>query len=334
MILNGTIELYVYLFGALLKAEMTQKQDVLFRYIARLMLAVPNATLETLLDVIENGEEYQPVIDTLDFTAQEFFRTQFFSKEYGDTKKQLARRPWGVISNTALSNMFNSPENKINLFEELQRGVVVLINTNKDFLQSDNSQVFGRFWTAMLAQAALRRAALHPNERVDTHVYIDEAHEYCADDPKIEEILNQARKYRIGITLAHQTRAQLSRTVLATVSSSTSIKMVGGVSAEDAAKSASDLRTDPKTVLAAKKYSGGTEFVTFVRNHTSAALTQNVGFGMLERMDEMSYSAQTDLRDRVRNRYCRSEHEPFQQTANKKHSLDGDGFELGDHEGV
>ena len=124
MIFNGTIELYVYLFGALLRAEMTQKQDVLFRYIARLMLAIPNATLETLRDVIENGESYQPVIDTLGYTAQEFFRTQFFAGEYEDTKKQLSRRLWGVISNTALANMFNSPVNKINLFDELQRGVV------------------------------------------------------------------------------------------------------------------------------------------------------------------------------------------------------------------
>jgi len=334
MIFNGTIELYVYLFGALLKAEMTQKQDVLFRYIARLMLAIPNATLEILRDVIENGEDYQPVIDTLDFTAQEFFRTQFFSKEYDDTKAQLARRLWGVISNTALANMFNSPVNKINLFEELQRGVVVLIDTSKDFLQTDNSQIFGRFWIAMLAQAALRRSALYPRERVDTHVYIDEAHEYCADDPKIEEILNQARKYRIGITLAHQNRAQLSQSVRATVASSTSIKMVGGVSAEDASKVASDLRTDAETVMAAKKHSGGAEFVTFVRNHTDAALTLNVGFGTLERMDEMDYSEQEELRGRVRDRYCRSEHEDFQQTVKKKKNLNEGGFELGDHEDI
>ncbi len=334
MIFNGTIELYVYLFGALLRAEMTQKQDVLFRYIARLMLAIPNATLETLRDVIENGETYQPVIDTLDYTAQEFFRTQFFTSEYEDTKKQLSRRLWGVISNTALANMFSSPVNRINLFDELQRGVVVLIDTSKDFLQADNSQIFGRFWIAMLAQAALRRSVLQPRERVDTHVYIDEAHEYCADDPKIEEILNQARKYRIAMTLAHQNRAQLSQSVRATIASSTSIKMVGGVSAEDATKLANDLRTDTDTILAAKKYSGGAEFVTFVRNNMDTALTLNVGFGTLERMDELDYSKQEELRDRVRDRYCRSDQDGFQQKPKKKHTPDGGDFRLGEHEGV
>ena len=43
-----------------------------------------------------------------------------------------------MISNTALANMFNSPVNRINLFDELQRGVVVLIDTSKDFLQADS----------------------------------------------------------------------------------------------------------------------------------------------------------------------------------------------------
>ena len=285
MVYNGTIELYVYLFGALLEAELTQKQDVLFRYIARLMLAIPEATLETLRDVIENGEAYQPYIDKLDYSATEFFRTQYFSKEFDETKKQLLRRLWGVLSNSALANMFNAPINKIDLFEEMQRGSVILINTAKDYLKTDGSRIFGRFWVAMLAQAALRRAALSPYQRVDTHVYIDEAHEVI--DDKVEEILNQARKYRIGLTLAHQNRKQLSPGARATLASSTSIKMVGGVSEEDARSYAGELRSDAETIMRVKKRKGGSEFVTYVRNHMDQGMVLNVGFGTLERMDEM-----------------------------------------------
>ncbi len=334
MVYNGTIELYVYLFGALLDAELTQKQDVLFRYIARLMLAIPEATLETLRDVIENGEAYQPYIDKLDYSATEFFRTQYFSKEFDETKKQLLRRLWGVLSNSALANMFNSPVNKIDLFEELQRGSVILINTAKDYLKTDGSRIFGRFWVAMLAQAALRRAALSPYERVDTHVYIDEAHEVI--DDKVEEILNQARKYRISLTLAHQNRKQLSPGARATLASSTAIKMVGGVSEEDARGYAGELRTDAATIMAAKKRKGGAEFVTYVRNHVDQAITLNVGFGTLERMDEMGWSGLDDLRDRVRERYCRSRHDmpgPQPTSASSADAAAGE-FELGDHEDI
>ena len=40
-ILNGVIELYEYFFGSLLGAELTQKQSVIFRYLARLMITIP-----------------------------------------------------------------------------------------------------------------------------------------------------------------------------------------------------------------------------------------------------------------------------------------------------
>jgi len=273
-------------------------------------------------------------IDQLDYSAKEFYRTQYFSKEFEDTKKQLLRRLWGVLSNTTLANMFNSPVNKIDLFEEMQRGSVILINTAKDYLKTDGSRIFGRFWVAMLAQAALRRAALSPRERVDTHVYIDEAHEVI--DDKVEEILNQARKYRIGLTLAHQNRQQLSPAARATLASSTAIKMVGGVSEDDARGYAGELRSDAATILAAKKYKGGTEFVTYVRNHMNEALTLNVGFGALERMDEMDRSQFEDLKDRVRERYCRARcnDSPKQAQTPSQSENSSEMFELGDYEDI
>lgn len=301
IILNGTIELYIYLFGALLGAELTQKQEVLFRFVARLMLIIPNATLDTLRDVLENGERYTSHIDQLDYASREFFSTQFFDKEFDDTKKQILRRLWGVLSNATLSAMFNSPVNKVDLGAELQRGTVVLINTAKDYLKTDGSRLFGRFWIAMIAQAALRRAAIPAKARIDTHVYIDEAHEYI--DDKVEEILNQARKYRVGLTLAHQNRAQLSVQQRATIASSTAIKLVGGASEQDASGYAGDLRSDAATIMGTKKRSGGSEFVTFVRNHMQYGATVNTPFGVLERQPTQSSDDFNRLRDQIRARY-------------------------------
>src|SRR5713226_3075423 len=49
-LLNGAIALYEYIFGALLGAELTNRQGVIFRYLSRLMMTVPNATIDTLVD--------------------------------------------------------------------------------------------------------------------------------------------------------------------------------------------------------------------------------------------------------------------------------------------
>ena len=55
-ILAGIVELYDYIFGSLLGAELTQKQSVVFRYIARLMLEIPDANIQTLRQLMEEKQ--------------------------------------------------------------------------------------------------------------------------------------------------------------------------------------------------------------------------------------------------------------------------------------
>ena len=44
-LINDILELYDFVLGSLLDAGMTQKQSVIFRYITRLLLHIPNATI-------------------------------------------------------------------------------------------------------------------------------------------------------------------------------------------------------------------------------------------------------------------------------------------------
>ena len=50
-LINGILELYDFVLGSLLDAGMTQKQSVIFRYITRLLLHIPNATIHTFREL-------------------------------------------------------------------------------------------------------------------------------------------------------------------------------------------------------------------------------------------------------------------------------------------
>ncbi|MGH9807381.1 MAG: helicase HerA domain-containing protein, partial [Terriglobia bacterium] len=93
-VLNGVIELYELFFGAFLGAELTQKQGVIFKYLARLMLAVPDATIHTLMRIMEDGKPFKQYMDQLDGSARYFFLTEFFHPSFAATKKQVLRRLW------------------------------------------------------------------------------------------------------------------------------------------------------------------------------------------------------------------------------------------------
>lgn len=301
MILNATVETYEYFFGALLGAELTQRQGVIFRYLARLMMEIPDATIHTLLELMMNGEKYRPYMEKLTGTARTFFATQFFDRQFTENKKQITARLWGVLSNTTLERMFSHPKNKVDLFRLTQEGKIILVNTAKDFLGHEGSSIFGRFIVSLIAQAAIQRAILPAYERTPTFAYIDEAEDYFDDN--IDRLVNQARKYKIGLIFSHQNLDQLSTALRASVLSSTSIKFAGGLSSKDANTLDTEFRTDAQFLLGQKKRGKYTEFACYVKNFTSKALSVSIPLGHVENMPTLDNGAYEELLEKNREMY-------------------------------
>ncbi|HEV7227744.1 type IV secretory system conjugative DNA transfer family protein [Brevundimonas sp.] len=301
-VLNGVIELYEVFFGAMLGAELTQKQGVIFRYLARLMLTIPGATIHTLMRLMEDGRPFKPHMEKLEGSARYFFESEFFHPSFAATRKQILKRLWGVLSTPAFERMFAQTENKLDLFEAMNEGKIILVSTAKDLLKSDGSSLLGRFFIAMLAQAALERSTIPAEDRTPTFVYIDEAQEYF--DDSIETILNQARKYRVGLTLAHQTLDQLTPRLRSAIHSNTSLKCVGGVSAKDARALADELHTTADFIESMKRRHGRSEFAVWLKQTTPQAIRLSVPLGFLERQPLLTEEALEEVLDANRERYC------------------------------
>lgn len=308
--LNGTVDLYEYFFGALLGAELTNRQGIIFKYLARLLLEIPGATIHTFRQLMEDGEPFRPYMDRLPPTSRAFFRERFFDRSFNETKKQVLTRLWGVLSNTTFDRMFSHPQSKVDLFSATQEGKIVLINTAKDLLKEEGASILGRFFIALLAQTALRRAGLPAHERRPCFVYVDEAADYFDDN--IGHLLNQARKYKVGMVLAHQNLDQLSPALRASVFSSTSIKYAGGVSGRDASAIAAEMHSDPDFLQAQRKHRTTTSFACYVRNVTTHAIGLTVPLGSVEAMPTMDEEAFERLREASRAGYCTPLSEVFE----------------------
>ena len=159
---NSILELYDFVLGSLLDAGMTQKQTIIFRYITRLLLRIPDATIHTLRELLEDGgsARYRQHIGKLTGSARAFFDNEFDGKEFVTTKRQVLRRLYGILENQTFERMFTHPKSKLDLFTEMNAGKVILINTAKDLLKENGTEIFGRFFIAMIAQAAQERAVL------------------------------------------------------------------------------------------------------------------------------------------------------------------------------
>ena len=303
----ATIELYDYIFRAL-SADLTAKQGVAFAFVARLLLTVPGATIHTLRELMEDQSSslaespFGVAIEKLDVTARSFFALHFFTKAFADTKRQIARRIYDFVRNKTFERMFSSPINKLDMFEAMNSGSIVLINTSKALLKSAASALFGRYMIALTLRAAFERVAIPRDRRRPAFLIIDEAADYF--DSNVDSLLTQVRKYKLGLVFAHQYLDQLDGGLRASFAANTAIKFAGGVSDKDARAFAPDMRCRPEFITSQRKSVDQTAFAAFVRNVTPTALSLTVPFGTLDRLPPMTREAQIELRERNKGRYA------------------------------
>lgn len=298
---NSALEMYDFIIGSLLQSEMTSRQSTLFRFVTRALFAIPDATIHTFHDILQNGpKKYQAHIDALDETTRQFFASDFNNPQFKQTKEQVIARLWAVLGNQTFLRMFSSPRSKIDFFSEINTpGKVILVNAEKGLLKEEGTELFGRFFLALINQAAAQRSSLPVDQRLPCYVYVDECHNYIRNDPKIQVILAEARQQNVGVILAHQYLAQLEPPVLRALNANTSIKMAARLEGSDRSAMARDMNTVPDFIRDQKIGS----FATFVRGETQSAISMHFPLNALSRFERMTEAERDIVRQRNRDAY-------------------------------
>jgi hypothetical protein len=296
----GVIETFEYLFDGLLGADLTAKQDVFFKYVARLLLALPetmgrNATILDMIALMEDSEPYRKAIQSLPDIQRTFFEKDFGKKSFYQTKDQIRYRLQAIIENPTIARLFTSPETKVDLFTELNSGSIILVDTAADFLKGASAN-YGRIFISLVLQAVLERAVIPEDERKPAFLIVDEAAEYF--DSNVSHLLTQARKYRLGCVFAHQYLDQCTSDLKSSLAANTAIKFAGGVSKNDAGSMAPDMRTTADFIMSQPRL----HFAAHIRNVTPHAVSIPVPVGELERQPKLSNAAYDALRARNRAR--------------------------------
>ena len=123
------------------------------------------------------------------------------------------------------TNLINK-KSTINLEKEMNtKGKIIIFNIPKSKML--NTHVYYiKFIIGLIQIIALKRADRPEKVRPHTYLYIDEFHNFIT--PTIKEILTESRKYKLFLTLAHQSISQLNETNLKDiVLENTNVKIIG-----------------------------------------------------------------------------------------------------------
>ena len=115
------------------------------------------------------------------------------------------------LSNPFIRNILGQWKSSIDLTDIMDRQRILIVRLPKGLLGEEPANLFGSLIASGLQQAAMRRANRDEAERTDFHLLIDEFHNFTTDS--FANVLSEARKYGLTLTIAHQYIAQMTPAV-------------------------------------------------------------------------------------------------------------------------
>jgi hypothetical protein len=123
-------------------------------------------------------------------------------------------------------------------------GGLLLCRLPKGVLGEETARILGSLIVARVWQAAIARASQSEDHRKDATLYIDECQNFLNLPGSVDDMLAEARGFRLGRVLAHQNLAQLPKETADAVSANARSKVVFNVDPNDARELAKHTRPE------------------------------------------------------------------------------------------
>ncbi|RJQ28435.1 type IV secretory system conjugative DNA transfer family protein [Candidatus Parcubacteria bacterium] len=231
---QGLIEVMEKQFGA----NWTPRLEHVFRFSVLALLDYPHSTMRGMISMLTDRNYRQKVVEYIeDDMVKRFWAIEFadWSEKFDtDAIIPLVNKLGQFLSDPLLRNIFGQKENRIDLEKLMDEKKLIFINTSKGRLGEENSSFLGAMFITKIKQAGMSRARRPESERHDFYLYVDEFHNLVTET--FENILSEARKYGLCLTVAHQYMGQLIPRVQAAVLGNVGSIIIFRVGGEDAVK--------------------------------------------------------------------------------------------------
>ena len=130
-------------------------------------------------------------------------------REKGEIIPYFAAKFGQFITNTLMRNIVGQTKSAFDIADIMNNEKILFASLSKGVLGDLNSNLLGLILVSKIQIAAMKRQQMATADRRDFFLYIDEFQNYVTDS--IESILSEARKYRLGLVIAHQYLGQLQK---------------------------------------------------------------------------------------------------------------------------
>ncbi len=178
-------------------------------------LDYPDATLLAVVRMLSDKPFRKKVIEYIQDPVVKSFWTKEFAgyadKFASEAVSPIQNKVGQFLSSSIIRNVVGQVKSSIDIRKMMDEKKILIMNLSKGRIGEDNSMLLGAMMITKIQLAAMSRVDMPEEKREDFFLYIDEFQNFSTDS--FANILSEARKYRLNLTIAHQYIEQLSETV-------------------------------------------------------------------------------------------------------------------------
>ena len=200
------------------------------------ILDYPGSTLLAVTRMLSDKKFRKKVIDKIQdpvvkaFWVNEFagYNDKFASEAVSPIQNKVGQ----FLSSSLIRNIVGQVKSSVDMRKIMDEGKILIINLSKGRIGEDNSRLLGAMMITKIQLAAMSRVDIEESKRKDFYLYVDEFQNFATDS--FANILSEARKYRLNLTLAHQYIEQVEENVRNAIFGNVGTLIVFRVGAADA----------------------------------------------------------------------------------------------------
>jgi type IV secretory pathway TraG/TraD family ATPase VirD4 len=179
------------------------------------LLERPNSTILDIPKLLTDKDfRGEIIVKVKNQQVREFWFSEF--EKYSAYLKTEAVSPilnkmGQFLTSFPLRNIVGQKENTFDLRKVMDEGKILIVNLAKGKIGEDNCSLLGAMIVTKIWLSALSRANVPEGKRKSFYLYVDEIHSFLT--LSFTDILSEARKYGLHMTLAHQYIDQLDEKI-------------------------------------------------------------------------------------------------------------------------
>ena len=176
------------------------------------ILDAPNPTMLGIPQMLTDVSFRNSVIPQIkDPVVRDFWKNEWAAKEQKQQVEEMGsilNKVGQFLSSSLIRNIVGQPQSGFDMRKIMDEKKILIVNLSKGKIGEDNSALLGTMMITKVQLAAMSRADISAKERSECFLYVDEFQNFATDS--FATILSEARKYNLGLTIAHQYIAQMA----------------------------------------------------------------------------------------------------------------------------